>query len=130
MLYAAYFIEKLNTYEGFHSEGTHPARLFAWFLTYFGEYFDVDTMAIMFMQEEMPLTILKAYWGVEFDNERSVLWVFDPHNAKNNTTQKAFRIDEIWKLFSSTKQKIFKEYVQIFNSTNFDINITILDKIL
>jgi DNA polymerase sigma len=63
MLYAAYFIEKVGTFEGFHSENTHPARLFAWFLTYFGEYFDMKTMAIMFMQEAMPLTVPKIYCG-------------------------------------------------------------------
>ena len=73
MLYAAYFIEKLNTYEGYHAENTHTARLFAWFLTYFGEYFDLDQMAIMFMQEEMPLVIPKPYIGVEFGNDRKIM---------------------------------------------------------
>lgn len=61
MLYAAYYIEKINAYEGFHSEDTHPARLFAWFLTYFGDYFDIDKMAIIFMKEAIPLTMLKSY---------------------------------------------------------------------
>mmetsp|Transcript_14945 Transcript_14945/g.14809 ORF Transcript_14945/g.14809 Transcript_14945/m.14809 type:complete len:99 (-) Transcript_14945:207-503(-) len=61
MLYAAYYIEKINACEGFHSEDTHPARLFAWFLTYFGDYFDIDKMAIIFMKEAIPLTMLKAY---------------------------------------------------------------------
>lgn len=61
MLYAAYFIEKMNTYETFHSESVHTARLFAWFLAYFGEYFDISSMAIMFMQESLPLAIPKAY---------------------------------------------------------------------
>mmetsp|Transcript_2662 Transcript_2662/g.3123 ORF Transcript_2662/g.3123 Transcript_2662/m.3123 type:complete len:89 (+) Transcript_2662:247-513(+) len=62
MLYAAYFLEKLNAYEGFHSETTHPARLFAWFLAYFGEYFEIEKMAIIFMKEgDMPLVMLKEY---------------------------------------------------------------------
>lgn len=130
MLYAAYFIEKINTFESFHNEATHPARLFTWFLTYFGEYFDMDTMAIMFMQEAMPLVVLKAYCGLTFDPERKTLCVLDPFNPKNNTTQKAFRIEQVCKLFSETMQKIFKEYISIYNSPNMDAEISILDKIL
>lgn len=73
MLYAGYFMEKLSTYDSFHSEDTHPARLFTWFLTYFGEYFDMDNTAIMFMKEAMPLTIPKTYFDREANPERKVL---------------------------------------------------------
>ena len=37
---------------------------------------------------------------------------------------------EIRSMFSDTKKKIFREYVNIFNSTSFDDELTILDKIL
>lgn len=130
MLYASYFIEKLNALENFHTEATHTARLFTWFLTYFGEYFDLDTMAIMFMQEAMPLVMMKGYCGMQYDQERKVLCVLDPFNPKNNTTQKAFKIEEVCQLFSETKQKIFKEYITIYNSTDLDAELSILDKIL
>lgn len=130
MLYAAYFIENLNAYEGFHSEDTHPARLFAWFLAYFGDYFDISKMAIIFMKGEMPLTILKSYCGQTEEREEVRLWVLDPNNSTNNTTAKVWRIMEIRSMFSDTKKKIFREYVNIFNSTSFDEELTILDKIL
>jgi len=73
MLYAGYFMEKISTYDSFHSEDTHPARLFTWFLTYYGEYFDMDTTAIMFMKEAMPLTIPKTYFGGDQIQEGKVM---------------------------------------------------------
>ena len=60
MLYAAYFLEKAGKYEEFHSDLAHPARLFTWFLTYFGEYFDYDSQAIIFVPQGIPLAITKA----------------------------------------------------------------------
>lgn len=65
MLYAAYFLEKAGNCNEFHSDLTHPARLFTWFLTYFGEYFDYDSQAIIFVPQGIPLTITKTAYGLD-----------------------------------------------------------------
>ena len=63
--------------------------------------------------------------------DRKTLCVFDPFNIKNNTTQKAFRINEIREIFSKAKDNINKEYVQIYHSEDFtQWNEQILDKIM
>ena len=80
MLYASLFIEKLSSHDSFHSDNTHTARLFVWFLSYFGEYFDIESTAIMFMQESIPVVLPKLYWGM--DNSTDKLWVLDPFNNK------------------------------------------------
>ena len=61
MLYAAYYLERLNSNWQFHSEHTHTARLFSWFLLYFGEYFDMDINCITFMHEYMPFAMPKIW---------------------------------------------------------------------
>jgi DNA polymerase sigma len=131
MLYAAYFLEKAGKYDWFHSDLTHPARLFTWFLTYFGEYFDYDSQAIIFVPNGIPLSLTKASCGLESTNQtdRAVLCVIDPLNPKNNTTQKAFNIMSIRKLFSETKQKIFREYLQIYSSEEFPDDLSLLAKL-
>ena len=132
MLYSAYFLETLNAYDDFHSETTHPARLLSWFLAYFGEYFEMDKMAIIFMKEDMPLVMLKSYLSLPIDNtpEKPVLCVFDPLDANNNTTLRTFEASSLRIVFSQTKETIFKEYIRIYNSEENIQNITILDKII
>ena len=90
MLYTATKIEEMNKFDSFHSEETHSARLFAWFLTMFGEYFDYETMAIMFVQGYIPMTFPKIYWGIDPTQNPKMLWVYDPLKSNNNTTVKPF----------------------------------------
>ena len=129
MLYTATKIEEMNKFDSFHSEETHSARLFAWFLTMFGEYFDYETMAIMFVQGYIPMTFPKIYWGIDPTQNPKMLWVYDPLKSNNNTTQKAFKFDEIRKVFAEIKQVIFKEYQQIYNVPGYLDTVTILDKL-
>mmetsp|Transcript_29253 Transcript_29253/g.33520 ORF Transcript_29253/g.33520 Transcript_29253/m.33520 type:complete len:87 (+) Transcript_29253:1323-1583(+) len=60
MLYAAFFIETSNSYYSFHSESTYSARLLVWFITFFGEYFDYKTSAIIFMPQAHPFSLPKS----------------------------------------------------------------------
>ena len=48
----------------------------------------------------------------------------------NNTTQKVFRISNIINVFKQAKQIINKEYIKIYNSSKFEDDIKILEKIL
>lgn len=130
MLYTATKIEEMNKFDSFRSEDTLSARLFTWFLNMFGEYFDYETMAIMFVQGYIPMTFPKIYWGIDPTQNPKVLWVFDPYKANNNTTQKAFKFDEIRKLFAEIKQIMLKEYQQIYQLFEYAETMTILDKII
>lgn len=130
MLYTATKIEEMNKFDSFRSEDTLSARLFTWFLNMFGECFDYETMAIMFVQGYIPMTFPKIYWGIDPTQNPKVLWVFDPYKANNNTTQKAFKFDEIRKLFAEIKQIMLKEYQQIYKLSEYAETMTILDKII
>lgn len=127
MLYSALYLEKMNSVETFQSESTYIARLFAWFLSYYGEYFNIENDVIMFLDENVPITLKKQYIGIEAS---PVLYVFDPTNSKNNTTQKAFRIEDIQKMFSETKNKITSEYHKLFQDGGATSKKDMLNKIL
>ena len=54
-----------------------------------------------------------------------------PSIVNNNTsTQKVFRILNIIYVLKQAKQIINKEYIKIYNSSKFEDDIKILDKIL
>lgn len=55
----------------------------------------------------------KIVSGFDATQFKKTLCVYDPINSKNNTTQKAFRIEEIQKLFKATKDKITNDYAKI-----------------
>ena len=113
MLYAALRFEQLHTEQLFLTEHTIKARLFAWFLTLYGENFDIETKTIFFLQDGTPMVFDK--FGKSKGVNNSMLWVYDPTNSKNNTTQKAFRIKDIQKLFKEKKQSITSNFSKIYN---------------
>ena len=104
MLYAALCFEQMNTDVMFQSENTYKARLLVYFLSMYGESFDIERKMIFFVDEGMPMVFDKIG---QFPNGNSkILCVYDPTNNKNNTTSKAFRIEEIQALFKQTKQQL------------------------
>lgn len=114
MLYSALYLERTNGVQGFQCETTYVARLFAWFLSYYGEYFSIENDMIMFFDGDLPLIYKKQLFGIDKDQSKDTLYVYDPHNSKNNTTQKTFNIHQILKWFSDTKNKITTEYSRIY----------------
>ena len=112
MLYAALYFERTNSNILFQSENTYKARLFAYFLSYYGEWFNVESHTLFFPDKSVPIVVPKISSGLD-SSFKKTLWVYDPTNSKNNTTQKAFRIEEIQKLFKLTKDKITNDYAEI-----------------
>lgn len=104
MLYAALCFEQTNTNEMFHCESTYKARLLIYFLSMYGENFDIEKKLIFFSEDGFPMLFDKI--GQSPSGSNKILCVYDPTNIKNNTTQKAFRIEEIQRLFKDTKQKV------------------------
>ena len=132
MLYSSYFLEKMY-YPAYCSEETHPARLLAWFWTYFGGYFNQENMAIIFMRNDMPLVILKECWGADkrnLDNGKPILTVFDPLDSTNNITLKTFKPDVLENVFHETKDKIFNEFMNIYMSDESDNETNILNTLI
>lgn len=113
MLYAALCFEQMNSHELFQCESTYKARLLAWFLSMYGESFDIERKVIFFLEDGMPMLFDKL--GKSPSGNNKILCVYDPTNSKNNTTQKAFRIEEIQQLFRATKQSITKEFAKVYN---------------
>lgn len=113
MLYAALYFERSSSNVLFQSENTYKARLFAYFLSYYGEWFNVESHTLFFPDKNMPMVVPKIVSGFDDSSFKKTLCVYDPTNSKNNTTQKAFRIEEIQKLFKSTKEKITNDYAEI-----------------
>ena len=113
MLYAALYFERTNSNILFQSENTYKARLFAYFLSYYGEWFNVESHTLFFPDKQVPIVVPKIISGFDASSFKKTLCVYDPTNSKNNTTQKAFRIEEIQKLFKSTKDKITNDYAEI-----------------
>ena len=70
----------------------------------YGESFDIEKKMIFFVDDGMPMVFDKI--GQFPNTNNKILCVYDPTNSKNNTTQKAFRIEEIQALFKETKQKL------------------------
>lgn len=104
MLYAALCFERVNSNEMFHCDATYKARLLIYFLSMYGENFDIEKKVIFFSEDGFPMLFDKI--GQSPLGNNKILCVYDPTNIKNNTTQKAFRIEEIQRLFKETKQKI------------------------
>lgn len=75
----------------------------------FGESFDIEKKVIFFLEDGMPMMFDKL--GKSPSGSNKILCVYDPTNSKNNTTQKAFRIEEIQQLFRSTKQNIIAKFM-------------------
>mmetsp|Transcript_29024 Transcript_29024/g.33156 ORF Transcript_29024/g.33156 Transcript_29024/m.33156 type:complete len:100 (+) Transcript_29024:773-1072(+) len=73
MLYSSYFLERLSSYDSFHVEETYPARLFVWFLTYFGEFYNYEISAITFDTSSYPVVVPKIYCGVDHMSDLKVL---------------------------------------------------------
>ena len=132
MLYAALKIEfsLLSQYEG---EYEYIGRLFSYFFSMFGAYFNYEAMAIKFTQkedEQIPEIIPKLYCNINPSQDPKILWVYDPLAAENNTTQKAFRYWDVQKTFKDINHIIFDAYQQIYYYQEPISEISILNRII
>lgn len=107
MLYAALLFDQMNNHELFYGEATAKGRLYAWFLSLYGESFDIEKKVIFFLEDGTPMVFDKL--GRSPYGTNKILCVYDPTNSKNNTTQKAFRIEDIQLLFKATKSRLTQE---------------------
>jgi DNA polymerase sigma len=105
MLYAALRFEQYQPDHMFRADNIYKGRLYVWFLTLYGENFNIDKNVIYFLEDGTPMVFDKLT-----KSSSSLLCVFDPTNVKNNTTQKAFRIQDIQKLFKEKKLSITSIY--------------------
>ena len=122
MLYAALYFERLNSNCLFQTEDTYAGRVFAYFLSYYGEYFDVESQAIFFLCNNTPIIVPKLN-GAPTSPYNKTLWVIDPTNSKNNMTQKTFRYEEIEDLFINTKVRITNDFADMLKSNSFENKI-------
>ena len=119
MLYAALNFERMNSNALFQEDDVYKGRLFAYFLSYYGDYFDVEYNAIFFDWNSMPIILPKLNPQCDTSSFRKTLIVYDPTNCRNNTTQKTFRYEEIERLFSKTKKRIRDDFSEMIKNKSF-----------
>ena len=116
MLYLALSQENLTSSQRFQGESTYLARLFSWFLHYFGETFNREQQFIYFNNSGWPWVSQSLLLSIEGSLNKNLLCVYDPFNSSNNTAQKAFRIKDIFDCFKQAKDKITIEYSSMYRS--------------